>query len=157
MSGRSSITGQAVAQSFDFAGVSRIVDIAGGHGGMIASILKEHPHLRGTLFDLPRVVNGAAASLAREGVADRCEIMAGDMFSSVPAGGDLYLLSRVIHDWDDTRAVQLLQVCRRAMGCKAKLLIVDRVMPERIEPSAKGQSDVLMDLTMMLWTVGGRE
>jgi hypothetical protein len=157
MSGRSSITGQAAAQAFDFAGVSRIVDVAGGHGGMLASILKEHPHLRGTLFDLPRVVNGASASLALEGLADRCEVVAGDMFDSVPAGGDLYLLSRVIHDWDDARALKLLQVCRRAMSREARLLIVDRVLPERIEPSPMGQSDVLLDLTMMLWTVGGRE
>jgi len=157
MSRRSSINGQAVAQAFDFAGVSRIVDVAGGHGAMLASILKEHPHLRGTLLDLPRVVNGAPASLALEGLADRCEVVPGDMFDSVPAGGDLYLFSRVIHDWDDARALKLLQVCRRAMRREARLLIVDRVMPERIEPSPMGQSAVLLDLTMMLWTVGGRE
>jgi hypothetical protein len=157
MSGRSSITGQAAAQAFDFAGVGRIVDVAGGHGGMLASILKAHPHLRGTLFDLPRVVDGASSSLALEGLAGRCEIVAGDMFNSVPAGGDLYLLSRVIHDWDDARALKLLQVCRRAMSREARLLILDRVMPERIEPNPMGQSDVLLDLTMMLWTVGGRE
>jgi hypothetical protein len=157
MSGRSSITGEAAAQAFDFAEVSRIVDVAGGHGGMLAAILKAHPHLHGTLFDLPRVVDGASSLLARLGLADRCEIVAGDMFNTVPAGADLYLLSRVIHDWDDARALELLQVCRRAMSREARLLIVDRVMPERIEPSPMGQSDALLDLTMMLWTVGGRE
>jgi orsellinic acid C2-O-methyltransferase len=95
--------------------------------------------------------------MAAEGITDRCEIMSGDMFSSVPAGGDLYLLSRVVHDWDDPRATEILQSCRRAMAPNAKLLILDRVMPERIEASPILQSHALVDLTMMMWTGGGRE
>lgn len=157
MSGRSSITGQAVAAEYDFSGVRLMVDVAGGHGRMLASVLKAHSHMRGILFDLPRVVSGASSTLVEAGVADRCELVGGDMFAAMPSGADLYLLSRVVHDWDDTRAISLLQACRRAMGPEAKLLILDRVMPERIAAGPKAQSDVLLDLTMMLWTGGGRE
>jgi hypothetical protein len=157
MTSRSSITGQAVAEAYDFGGVGRVVDIAGGRGKMLASILKAHPQLRGTLFDLPRVVENALGLLVTEGVADRCEIVGGDMFTSVPPGGDLYLLVHVIHDWDDPRAIEVLRSCRRAMGPKAKLLIIDRAMPERVEASPLAQSNALADLTMMMVTGGGRE
>ena len=157
MSGRSSITGPAAAEAYDFTGVGHIIDVAGGHGQMLAWILKAHPHLRGTLFDLPRVVENAASLLAREGISDRCDIVGGDMFAAVPAGGDLYLLSRVIHDWDDARAITLLQACRRAMAPTSKLLILDRVMPDQIAAGPSAQSNVLLDLSMMLWTTGGRE
>ena len=157
MTSRSSITGQAVAEAYDFGGVDRVVDVAGGRGKMLASILKAHPRLRGTLFDLPRVVETASDFLVTEGVADRCEIVSGDMFTSVPPGGDLYLLARVIHNWDDPRAIEILHSCRSAMGPKAKLLIIDRAMPERVEASPLVQSNALADLTMMISAGGGRE
>jgi O-methyltransferase domain/Dimerisation domain len=157
MTGRSSITGQAVAEAYDFRGVGRVVDVAGGRGKMLAAILKANPQLRGTLFDLPRVVENASNSLITENVADRCKIVGGDMFASVPHGGDLYLLSRVIHDWDDPRALEVLRSCRHAMGPKTKLLILDRVMPERFEASPLAESHALLDLTMMMFTGGGRE
>jgi hypothetical protein len=157
MTGRSAITAQAAAEASDFGAVRRIIDVAGGHGRMLASILKAHPHLRGILFDLPRTVERASSLLLTEGVADRCEVVGGDMFASVPAGGDLYLLSRVIHDWGDPRATEILGCCRRAMGPKARLLILDRVMPERIEAGPTVQSHALLDLTMMMCTGGGRE
>jgi hypothetical protein len=157
MTSRSSITGRAVVEAYDFGAVGRVVDVAGGRGKMLASILKAHPHLFGTLFDLPRVVENALGLLVTEGVANRCEIVGGDMFISVPPGGDLYLLAHIIHDWDDPRAIEVLCSCRRAMGPKAKLLIIDRAMPERVEPSQRTKSNTLADLTMMLHTGGGRE
>jgi hypothetical protein len=144
------VIGAVAAQACDFTGVRKVVDVGGGHGGVLASILKAHPGPGGVLFDLPRVVQGAAASLAREGVADRCELVGGDMFQAVPAGGDLYLLSHVIHDWGDADAARVLQSCRRAMHPGARLVILDRVMPERIEPSLEAQGHVLSDLTMMI-------
>jgi hypothetical protein len=153
----SAVIGSIAAQAYDFSGIRRVVDVGGGHGKVLASVLKAHPGLRGTLFDLPRVVEGAAASLAAEGVADRCEAVGGDMFQAVPAGGDLYLLSHVIHDWGDADAVRVLQSCRRAMQAEAKLVILDRVMPERIEPSLAAQAHVLSDLTMMIAHGGARE
>ena len=157
MTNRSSITGQTIAECYDFGAVNRLVDVAGGRGKMLASILKGHPHIHATLFDLPRVVKNALELLSTEGVAGRCEIVAGDMFTSVPSGGDLYLLVRIIHDWDDLRAIEVLRSCRRAMAQKAKLLIIDRVMPERVEPGPSAQSSALADLTMMMFTDGGRE
>ena len=157
MSAASALVGSAAAEAYDFAGIGRVVDVGGGHGKVLASILKAHPNLRGTLFDLPRVVEGASPFLVKEGVADRCEAVGGDMFVSVPDGGDLYLLSHVIHDWDDQRATNVLQACRRAMAPAAKLLILDRVMPERIEPNPIVQGNVLLDLRMMVGTGGGRE
>ena len=93
MSGRSALTGLVVASTYYFRGIKHLVDVAGGHGKMLASILKTHPHLHGTLYDLPRVANGASEFLAREGIAERCEVVGGDVFTSVPPGGDLFLLS----------------------------------------------------------------
>jgi hypothetical protein len=157
MSSLSAITGPAVASSYDFAAVDRVVDIGGGHGKVLASILKKHPRLLGVLFDLPRVVEGAASFLTAEGIADRCEVVGGDMFESVPTGCDIYLLSHIIHGWDDERAIKVLQTCRRAMASTAKLIILDRVMPERVQPDPMVQAKVLVDLVMMVGTSGGRE
>jgi hypothetical protein len=156
MTAFSAFTGPAVAQSYDFAGVRHVIDVAGGHGHVLASILKAHPHLRGTLLDVPRVVEGARAFLAKEGVADRCDVVEGNMFASVPAHGDLYLLSHILHDWDEERAGAVLQACRRAMAPQSKLLIADLVLPERAEPNPVMQNNMLFDLVMMVWT-GGRE
>ena len=157
MSTVSAFTGPATAEAYDFARVKHIIDIGGGHGRFIASVLKAHPHLRGTLFDLPRVVEGAPTLLAKEGVADRCEVVGGDMFNSVPTGGDIYLLCQVIHDWDYEHARKILHACRLAMAPAAKLVILDRVMPERIEPNPLVQANVLLDLRMLVGTCGGLE
>jgi len=157
MSMVSAFTGPASAEAYDFARVKHIVDVGGGHGRFIASVLKAHPHLRGTLFDLPRVVEDAPKLLMKEGVSDRCEVVGGDMFTSVPAGGDIYLICQVIHDWDDEYASKVLRACRRAMAPAAKLVILDRVMPERIEPNPLIQADVLLDLRMLVGTRGGLE
>jgi SAM-dependent methyltransferase len=157
MSAVSAFTGPAVARAYDFAAIDRIVDVGGGHGRVLASILKEHPKLRGILFDLPRVIEGAPSFLARAGVADRCEVVGGDMFASVPAGGDVYMLSHVIHDWDDECSIKILQACRRAMSPGAKLVIVDRVMPGQIRADLMAQGNARIDLVMMTGTTGGRE
>lgn len=108
------------------------------------------------LLDLPSVVAGAPALLAEAGVAKRCEVVGGDMFAGVPQDGDLYVLSRVVHDWDDARAVAVLRSCRRAMEGHARLLLVERVLPDRIEPTPAVQPLVLSDLNMLVRT-GGRE
>ena len=133
-----------------------LVDVAGGHGRLIAALLKANPEMRGILFDLPRVVEGASPLLEKEGVADRCEAVGGDIFEAIPSGGDIYLLSRIIHDWDDERALSILQNCAAAMSERSKLVIVDIVLPEIIEPSPSVQSQMLLDLNMLART-GGRE
>jgi SAM-dependent methyltransferase len=157
MSAVSAFTGPAAAAAYDFDGVRHVVDVGGGQGKVLATILHKHAHLRGTLFDLPRVIEGAASFLADARLATRCEVMGGDMFDAVSAGGDLYLLSHVIHNWDDPHAMRVLQSCRRAMGTDAKLIILDRVMPDRVESNPVTQGNTLMDLMMMVRTGGGRE
>jgi hypothetical protein len=152
----SATTAAAVVAAYDFSGISRAVDVGGGQGRLIAAILRANPALRGVLFDLPSVVAGAPRLLAEAGAADRCEVVGGDMFAAVPGGADLYVLSRVVHDWEDARAVAVLENCRRAMGGRARLLLVERVLPDRVEPSPAVQPLVLSDLNMMVRT-GGRE
>jgi hypothetical protein len=147
---------QAVAVAFDFQDGGTVVDVGGGRGLLLATILRAHPALRGVLFDQPDVVEGAVPLLEGAGVADRCGIVAGDMFAEVPAGGDTYVLSRVIHDWDDERAGAILRSCRRAMRPGASLLLVERVLPARVVPSATVQEQTLSDLNMLVRT-GGHE
>jgi orsellinic acid C2-O-methyltransferase len=146
----------AVAAACDLSGVGRVVDVGGGRGRLIAALLQANPALRGTLFDLPSVVEGAPQVLAEAGVVARCEVVGGDMFETVPATGDLYVLSRVIHDWEDARAIAVLATCRRAMAESARLLLVERVLPDRIEATPAVRPQVLSDLNMMVRT-GGRE
>ena len=145
-----------VTAACDLSGVGRVVDVGGGRGRLIAALLQANPALRGTLFDLPSVVEGAPQVLAEAGVVARCEVVGGDMFETVPAAGDLYVLSRVIHDWEDARAIAILETCRRAMAESARLLLVERVLPDRIKPTPAVQPQVLSDLNMMVRT-GGRE
>ena len=91
----------AVVKAYDFAPFHTVVDVGGGYGALLSAILHLTPGLRGVLFDRPEVVEGAKASLASAGVLDRCEVVGGDMFAEIPRGGDAYVFSRVIHDWDD--------------------------------------------------------
>jgi hypothetical protein len=152
----SGMTSAAVVKALDSAGAKVLVDVAGGHGRLMAALLKANPKVRGILFDLPRVVEGASSLLEKQGVAERCETIGGDIFESIPRGGDIYMLSRIIHDWDDEHAKSILQNCAAAMGKQSKLVIVDIVLPDTIEPSPGVQSQVLLDLNMLART-GGRE
>jgi hypothetical protein len=156
MANVSTLTAAGIVRSYDFSAARTLVDVGGGRGALIAAILEANPALRGTLFDLPSVVATARPELARAGVADRCEIVGGDVFSSVPAGGDIYLLARVIHDWDDEKSIAILTSCRAAMAPSSRLLLVERAIPERIEPSAVVRSQMLGDLNMLVRN-GGRE
>jgi|KBSSwiStaDraftv2_1062776.scaffolds.fasta_scaffold02801_14 hypothetical protein len=149
-SASAALVGAVAAQAYDFSGGRRVVDVGGGRGTVLASILKAHPGLRGTLLDLPRVAQGAAAHFASEGLADRATAVGGDMFAGVPAGGDIYLLSHVIHDWGEEDSIKILRSCRRVMPADARLLILERVMPERVEPSLEVQVKVVQDITMMI-------
>jgi O-methyltransferase/methyltransferase family protein len=142
-----------VAAAYDFSASARLVDVGGGHGQMLASILQAHPSLHGVLFDLPHVVQGAPPLLEAAGVADRCEIIGGDAFTAVPANAETYLFSRVIHDWDDARAVTLLTRCHQAMRPQGNVLLVERVIPsDSPAPLLVLESDV-----NMLVATGGKE
>jgi hypothetical protein len=152
----SGMTSAAVVKACDCSGAKVIVDVAGGHGRLIAALLKANPKMRGILFDLPRVVEGASPVLEKQGVVERCETVGGDIFESIPPGGDIYVLSRIIHDWDDEHAKGILLNCAAAMTERSRLVIVDIVLPDTIEPSPSVQSQVLLDLNMLART-GGRE
>jgi len=140
----------ALVEAYDFSAFEHIVDVGGGHGAKLFAILAANPRVRGTLYDLPSVVEGAPAA-QRNAVGDRCEIVGGDFFDSVPAGADGYLLSGIIHDWNDEAALRILRNCRRAIRPDGRLLLVETVLTPSSDPSS-----ALMDVLMMILT-GGRE
>jgi hypothetical protein len=153
MTSISTFESKAVVAGYDFSGINTLVDVAGGHGLMIVTILKANRRMRGILFDLPHVTAGATALLQSGGVAGRCQIVSGDFFASVPEGGDAYVMKHIIHDWDDERATQILRNCHRAMQPGGKVLIVDAVIP----PGNRPHFGKLLDLEMLVLTPRGRE
>lgn len=144
----------AVAAAYDFSGGGTIVDVGGGYGQLLAAVLRAHPEPRGVLFDLPHVVAEAGPLLAAAGVADRCNIVPGDMFAEVPEGGDTYLFMSIIHDWDDARAIAILRNCQRAMRPDATILLIEIVLPVPVEPSPAAQEQTMGDLNMLVRTTG---
>ena len=142
----------AVLEAYDFSPFKRVVDVGGGHGSLLASILKRNPHLEGVVYDAPQVVEGARARFEAEGLGGRARAVGGDFFASVPEGGDAYLMKHIIHDWDDERCVRLLDNCRRVMPEGGKLIVIDQVVPPGDAPSTAKFSDLIM-----LIMVGGRE
>ena len=142
-----------VVKTYDFSNIHKLVDIGGGQGSFIASILKANPNLQGVLFDLPSVVEGAQDVIPAEGVADRCEIVGGSFYDSVPSGADAYILKHVLHDWDDETSLTILKNCHRAMEKNGKLLVVEQVVPPGNEPALAK----FMDVNMMMLHPGGCE
>ncbi|MGQ3684380.1 MAG: methyltransferase [Candidatus Loosdrechtia sp.] len=142
----------AIVGAYDFTGVGRLVDIAGGHGLLLVGILKANPQIKGILFDLPFVIHGADELLKSEGIRDRVELVSGDFFQSVPVGADVYMMKHIIHDWDDGRSIKILQNVRSAMNENSKVLIIEMVVPEGNEPSPSKALDLLM-----LVMEGGKE
>jgi hypothetical protein len=134
----------AIIAAYDFAGMATIVDVGGGHGALLAEILKTYPHMRGILFDLPAVVESAQPLLAAAGITDRCTCVAGDFFQTLPGSGDAYIFKRVIHDWDDPQAEAILTQCRRAMPAYSRLLLMERVIPPGNAPSVGKLADITM-------------
>jgi O-methyltransferase domain len=142
-----------VVASYDFAGLRELVDVAGGSGVLLETILRATADLRGVLVDRPEAVERAGARLAAAGLDGRAECVAGDFFDAVPPGADAYLLSRVLHDWDDADARRILTACREAMPAGARLLVVDAIVPERAQD---GPEAVRMDIHMLI-LLGARE
>jgi hypothetical protein len=143
---------QAVAEAYDFSGVQTVVDVGGATGNMLAALLSRHPSLRGVLYDLPHVVRDAPALLKARGVEGRVTIETGSFFERVPAGGDAYLLSHIIHDWSEAQCLTILKHCREAMGPDGRLLIVETMLPEGDVP----HQGKIQDLVMMV-VPGGQE
>jgi hypothetical protein len=156
MLARSHQEAEALATTYDFAPFHHVMDIGGGYGVTLTAILNAFPGLRGTLFDRPDVAADARTRLAAAGLGgERVTVVGGDFFEGVPAGGDVYVLSRVLHDWDDDKAVRILTSCRRALSerVRGRVVIVDAILGEHVhdQPAA-----VRMDLHM-LTLASGRE
>ena len=142
----------AVAEAYDFSRFHTVVDVGGGTGNLLAAILRRHPDLRGVLADRPHVVREATAVLGPSGVEDRVTLEAIDFFETVPRAGDVYVLSHVIHDWDEARCLAILQRCRAAMTPSSRLLIIETVLMA----GDAFHSGALLDLAMLVMP-GGRE
>jgi hypothetical protein len=143
----------AVASAYGLSDVKSLVDIGGGLGNLIAAFLAANPGLTGTLFELPHVAERAIQRLHAAGLSQRCDVLDGDFFESIPAGADVYVLSHVIHDWDDARCLTLLGNCRRAIPPTGRLLIVEIILPPANQPSQGN----LMDLIMLINSPHGQE
>jgi hypothetical protein len=156
MTAASTHTAKGVPEAYDFSSFRTVIDVGGGHGVLLASILAANPGVTGVLFELPHVAEGARKALAEQGLQQRCKIAAGDFFQSVPEGGDAYILKSVIHDWDDARSITILKNCRRAMAPGGKLLLVELVLPARVDHSPRAQIGTGSDINMLV-NIGGRE
>ena len=142
----------AIVEAYDFSGSGRVVDVGGGSGNLLGTILTIDPRLHGVLFERPQVVPDAERNLEAAGVADRCEVVGGDFLESVPEGGDVYIVSHCIHNWDEPSCVRILANCRRAMPPGGRLLIVEAVVGTGDEPDPAK----ILDLQMLL-VPGGQE
>jgi hypothetical protein len=143
----------AALEAYDFSGIGLLVDVAGGHGEVLLSILKKHPNVRGVLTDVGHVIDGAKPRIASAGLADRCQAVPCDFFAAVPEGGDAYIMKHIIHDWDDARATTILKNIATAMGAKrGKVILLESVI------AAGGAPDLgkFIDIEMLALP-GGKE
>ena len=145
----------SLLKNYDFSAIGKVVDIgiAGGYGSTLISLLKSNPTMKGVLFDFPPVIAGTTPLIEAAGLTDRCELIAGNCVDLVPSGGDLYILTFVVHNWDDERAIKILKNCHGAMAENGKLLLVEMIMPLGNDPFV----GKLIDLESLLLTPGGCE
>ncbi|MHC4509693.1 MAG: methyltransferase [Planctomycetota bacterium] len=141
---------EPMLDAYDFSAFRTVADVGGGHGRMLAAILNRHPAVEGILFDLPAVVERSRTIISGLGLSERCHIVGGDFFASVPPA-DAYVLRHIVHDWDDAEAVAILRNCRDAMNLGGRILVVETLIPPLNEPCF----GKWLDLMMLI--VGGRE
>ena len=151
MASRSRAEIEAVLAVYDFSCAKRVVDVGGGNGALLTAILNAFPHLEGTLFDLPHVIERARL-LDQAGLAHRISFKGGDFLDDIPPDGDAYILKKIIHDWPDDVALKILRRCREAMAPGSRLLLIELVMP----PGNDATFTKFLDLWMLIWP-GGRE
>lgn len=151
MSNFSAMTAGAIAKAYDFRGFERIVDVGGGHGMLLSTVLRHAPQAKGVLYDLPEVVEGAGEHFAD--IKDRVEVIGGDFFKAAPDSGDAYLLKHIIHDWDDERCVKILGNIANVMQPEGRVLVCEMIVPSEPGPHFSH----VMDLNMLAMTPGGCE
>lgn len=153
MTNVSAMENAAIAAAYKFSGIRNLVDVGGGNGSLLATILKANPKMRGVLFDQPSVIARAKQHhyVTAKGIAERCALESGDFFDAVPKGGNAYMMKRTLHDWDDEHCAKILANCHAAMGEKGKVLVVDAV----IAPGNAPDRGKLLDIQMFI--IGGRE
>jgi len=152
MTDLSSMLAYAVLMAYDFSGITSMVDVGGGQGEFLKKILEFHPEMEGTVFDLPSTIETAKEYLNGATCGGRCSWLGGDFFNDVPAGADAYILSGIVHDWDDERGLRILKNCRKAMAKNGRILLVETVVPD----TDANCFSKLLDLNMLVMT-GGRE
>ncbi|MEH1779512.1 MAG: methyltransferase [Nostoc sp.] len=140
-------------EAYDFSSIDKLVDIGGGKGSLLTDILQAYPTIKGVLFDHPDVIDRAKNLLETTVLNNRCQLVGGDFFESVPAGGDAYLLKNVLHNWDDQRAKDILRRCHQAMKEQARLLVIDFIIPSGNDFFA----GKFMDVNMLVMCPGGRD
>jgi len=143
---------EALVEAYDFSALHKVLDVGGGHGTLLASILKRNPTLRGGIFEQLQVLESARSAIQCAGLSDRCEFVAGNFFDSIPEGYDAYLLKYVIHDWSDDNAIRILRNCRQAMSERSKLLLMEMIN----SPVASSEVAAVSDLEMLV-LLGGQE
>jgi hypothetical protein len=142
----------AMVDAYDFGRFGTVVDVGGGRGMLLAAVLARYPAVDGVLFDQPEVAAGAHSLLVATGVSQRCRVVGGSFFDSVPEGADCYLLKSVIHDWSDAESVEVLRTCRRAIPAHGRLVLVEQLLDHSPDPVRTA----LSDLTMLVMA-GGQE
>jgi hypothetical protein len=145
-----------ILSAYDFSGIPVLMDVGGGLGQMMSAVLRQYPAMRGIVFDLPHCAAAARKNLSDAGVTERTEFIAGSFFKSLPPGADAIMMKSVIHDWNDERCIRILRNCRDVLQRDARLIVIDRVVPEKLEPNFDSVSVVMSDLNM-LSGIGGHE
>ena len=139
----------ALLAVYDFSGIATLMDVGGGLGELVSAIVEKHLTMQGIVFDLPHCEEAAVKNLAASGIADRCRFIGGSFFESIPVGADAIIMKYILHDWNDERCVQILRNCHRALRPGARLMVVDRVMPARLEAMPDHLAVALSDLNML--------
>ena len=153
MTDLSGVVNSAVLAAYNFSSIGKLVDVGGGNGRLLSSILEAYSTMTGVLFDKPDAIDGAWDLLEKAGKRNRIQLAKGDFFQAVPAGGDAYMLKHILHNWGNEQAIAILKNCYRAMGEKGILLAIEIVIP----PGNKPSTGKFMDLNMLVHFNGGRE
>ncbi len=143
----------AIMTSYDFSPFKILVDVGGGYGEMLGTLLQKYPDNKGILFDEKYVIDHCDSTLEKHGITNRCQKVSGSFFAEIPTGGDAYLLKHIIHDWDDQRSIKILKNCRKVLPDHGKILVMEMVVPHGNKPSAAK----MLDLNMLVMCPGGKE